>query len=50
MGEARCILDRRQEVAMLSGVRNREGIRAAQVLVDRGIAEWRGKKPKIKAL
>ena len=49
-GETIRILDRRREVARLSGVRTREGMRAAQTLIDRGIAEWRGSKPKIKIL
>ena len=49
-GETIRILDRRQEVARLSGVHNREGMRVAQTLVDKGIAEWRGRKPKIKPL
>jgi antitoxin (DNA-binding transcriptional repressor) of toxin-antitoxin stability system len=49
-GETIRILDRRQEVARLSGVSTKKGMRAAQTLVDRGLAEWRGGKPKIKSL
>jgi prevent-host-death family protein len=49
-GETIRILDRRREVARLSGVQTREGTRVAQTLVERGIADWRGGKPMIKPL
>lgn len=34
----------------IADAHTREGMRAAQALVDRGIAEWRGGKPTIKLL
>jgi prevent-host-death family protein len=49
-GETIRILDRRREVARLSGTHASEGVRTAQRLVERGIAEWRGGKPIIKPL
>ncbi len=41
-GETMRILDRRQEVARLSGVHAPDVVRVAKILVERGLAEWRG--------
>lgn len=49
-GETIRILDRRQEVARLSGAHTGDGMRAAQTLAERGMGEWRGGKPLIKPL
>lgn len=49
-GETIRILDRRREVAMLSGVPIPEGVRLAQSWVKQGIAEWHGGKPRVKPL
>ena len=49
-GETIRILDRRREVARLSGVQVPKGVRVAQTMVAQGRAEWRGGKPRIKPL
>ncbi len=49
-GETIRILDRRHEVALLSGVSVPEGVRLAHAWVKQGIAEWHGGKPQVKPL
>jgi antitoxin (DNA-binding transcriptional repressor) of toxin-antitoxin stability system len=49
-GETIRILDRRHEVATLTGVSMPEGVRVAHTLVKQGIAEWHGGKPLVKPL
>jgi len=49
-GETIRILDRRHEVATLSGVSVPEGVRVAHTLVKQGLAEWHGGKPHVKPL
>ncbi len=47
-GEAIRILDRRREVARLSGVRVRKDEHLAEALVREGLAQWQGGKPVVK--
>jgi len=49
-GETIRILDRRREVAALSGVSVPQSVRLAESLVKQGLAEWHGGKPRIKPL
>ncbi len=49
-GETIRILDRRHEVATLSGVALPKGMRVAHALVKQGVAEWHGGKPQVKPL
>ena len=44
-GETVRVLDRRRPVATLSGIELRKDVHVANVLVQRGVAEWHGGKP-----
>lgn len=49
-GETIRILDRRHEVATLSGVSLPKGVLVAHSLVKQGLAEWHGGKPHVTPL
>lgn len=49
-GETIRILDRHREVATLTGMAVREGVRVADTLVQQGVAQWHGGKPLVKPL
>ncbi len=49
-GETIRILDRHRPIATLSGMGLTEGVRAANDLVQQGLAEWRGGKPILRPL
>ena len=49
-GETIRILDRHRPIATLSGIRVGEGVRAANDLVQQGLAEWHGGKPMVRPL
>jgi prevent-host-death family protein len=45
-GERIVVMDRGRPVAVLSGIREEEEVRQAWDLVDAGLANWKGGKPK----